>query len=156
MATVNNIEIIDYSGKYHDDFRRLNLGWLEEYQLTESHDLAILNDPENTVINKGGCIFLALHQHRIIGTAGLAKESDTVFELIKMAVDPAYRGRGISKLLLNRCIGEAKNRKAKKLFLFSNSRLQTAISLYTKYGFRHTDPANSPLLTADIKMELVL
>jgi hypothetical protein len=34
--------------------------------------------------------------------------------------------------------------------------LQTAISLYKKYGFIHVDASNSPLLTADIKMELAL
>ena len=53
------IEIISYQDKYQPDFKRLNFEWLEKYNLTESHDLEILDDPEGTVIGGGGCIFLA-------------------------------------------------------------------------------------------------
>ena len=150
------IEIIDYGDKYHEDFKRLNLVWLEKYKLTESHDLEILNDPQGTVIGRGGYIFLAMDENKVIGTAGISKEDDEVYELVKMTVDPAYQGQGISKILLNHCLEKARELGARKVFLFSNSQLQTAIKLYTKYGFRHIDAANSPLLTADVKMELVL
>jgi N-acetylglutamate synthase-like GNAT family acetyltransferase len=73
-----------------------------------------------------------------------------------MAVDVAYRGQGISKILLEKCLGEAKRLKASKVFLFSNSQLQTALKLYGKYGFSHVDVTNAPFLTADVKMELSL
>jgi len=57
---------------------------------------------------------------------------------------------------LEKCLEAAKERNAKKLILFSNSQLQTAISLYKKYGFKHVDVTDAPFLTADIKMELSL
>ena len=126
-------EIIKYEHKYQPDFKRLNMEWLEKYDLIETHDLKILDDPEETVINNGGCIFLAVNDGKIVGTAGLWKEDDTVFELIKMAVDGAYRGQGISKILLEHCIREVRNRKAQKIFLYSNSQLKTALKLYEKY-----------------------
>jgi ribosomal protein S18 acetylase RimI-like enzyme len=150
------ITIISYEEKYQPDFKRLNLEWLDKYNLTESHDLEILNDPTGTVINAGGCIFLAMDGERVIGTAGLWKENDSAFELIKMGVDSEYRGRGISKILLEKCIDEARERKAAKIFLFSNSQLQTALGLYKKYGFHHVDVTDAPFLTADVKMELSL
>jgi putative acetyltransferase len=150
------IEIRNYESRYQQDFKRLNLEWLEKYNLTETHDLEILDDPEGTVTNGGGCIFLATDGEKVVGTAGLAKEHEGVYELVKMAVDPEYRGQGISKILLDRCLTEAKNLNAKKVFLFSNSQLQTAIKLYGKYGFRHVEVTDSPMLTADVKMELVL
>lgn len=149
------IEIISYNNKYHEDFKRLNLEWLEKYDLTESHDLKILEDPQGSVIEKGGCIFLAIDGQRVIGTAGLAKENEEAYELVKMTVDPQYRGQGISKILLDRCLDEARKLKAGKIFLFSNSQLITALKLYEKYGFRHVDASDSHLLTADIKMELI-
>ncbi|HMK02587.1 MAG TPA: hypothetical protein VK489_00265, partial [Ferruginibacter sp.] len=65
------MEIADYQNKYQPDFKRLNLEWLDKYNLTESHDLEILNDPQGTVINNGGSIFLAMDEGRVIGTAGL-------------------------------------------------------------------------------------
>jgi ribosomal protein S18 acetylase RimI-like enzyme len=73
-----------------------------------------------------------------------------------MAVDEEYRGKGISKLLLEKCIEEAKRLNANKIFLFTNSQLQTAIHLYEKYGFSKVDVTNSHFLTADVKMELSL
>jgi putative acetyltransferase len=152
----NHIKIIEYKDQYQPDFKRLNLEWLDKYNLTESHDLEILDDPSGAVIARGGCIFLALDGHDVVGTAGLWKENEEEYELIKMAVDPKYRGQGISKVLLEKCINEARKQGAEKIILYSNSQLQTAISLYKKYGFEHVPVTGAPFLTADVKMELSL
>lgn len=149
------IEIINYESIYQPDFKRLNLEWLEKYNLTESHDLEILDDPDGTVIAGGGCIFLATDAGKVVGTAGLWKENETEYELVKMTVDPSYRGQGISKTLLDCCLEKAKALKANKVFLFSNSQLKTALALYEKYGFRRVNVTDSPFLTADVKMELL-
>jgi putative acetyltransferase len=150
------IEIIDYSDEYANDFKQLNLEWLNKYNLAESHDLEIINDPKRTILNNGGYIYLAKEDNKIIGTAGLANEGNSVFELVKMAVAPAFQGRGISKILMDKCLNKARELKAKKIFLYSNSQLIIAIGLYKKYGFVHVDASNSPLVTADVKMELSL
>jgi putative acetyltransferase len=150
------IELVNYSDRYQPDFKRLNLEWLDKYNLTESHDLKLLDDPQGTIIAGGGCIFLAMDQDKVIGTAGLWKERADEYELVKMAVDPAYRGQGISKLLLDRCLAAAKLLKANKIILYSNSQLQTALKLYEKYGFRHVDATGGHFLLADVKMELSL
>jgi len=42
----------------------------------------------------------------------------------------------------------------KKLILFSNHQLQTALKLYEKYGFKNVEVTDSPFETADVKMEL--
>lgn len=150
------IEIVTYEPRYQDDFKRLNMEWLEKYDLVESHDLEILDDPEGTVLNAGGRIFLAKEGDQVVGTAGLWKENNDEYELIKMAVSPKYQGKGISKILLQRCLEEAREMQAKRIFLFSNSQLKTALKLYEQYGFRHVEATNSPFLTADVKMELTL
>lgn len=150
------IEIIDYSPEYAIDFKELNLEWLEKYHLTESHDLEVINDPQGTIIDNGGFIYLAKAGDKIIGTAGIGNEGNGNFELVKMSVDPAFRGQGISRALMDKCLNKAKGLKAVKIFLYSNSQLTTAIALYKKYGFVHVDATNSPLLTADVKMELYL
>lgn len=150
------IEIIPYSEEYAGMFKVLNLEWLDKYNLTESHDLLILNDPRGTIIDNGGVIYLAMSGEEIVGSAALINEGHGIYELAKMAVAPAYQGKGISKLLIEKCIEAAKEMKAKKIILFSNSQLQTAISLYKKYGFKHVDVTDAPFLTADIKMELSL
>ncbi|MEO6541436.1 MAG: GNAT family N-acetyltransferase [Ferruginibacter sp.] len=150
------ISIVTYEDKYLPDFKRLNLEWLDKYNLTEPYDLDILNDPRGTVIDKGGCIFIAVDDDRAVGTAGLAKINDSEYELVKMAVDPACRGKGIGKKLLSHCLDAAKKLDAEKISLYSNSRLQKALQLYGQFGFIHVEVIDSPLLTADVKMELSL
>jgi ribosomal protein S18 acetylase RimI-like enzyme len=150
------IEIIPYSDEYAPVFKVLNLEWLNKYDLTESHDLLILNDPKGTIIDNDGAIFLAKSGYEIVGSAAIINEDHGVYELAKMTVAPAFQGKGISKLLLEKCLEAAKEKNAKKIILFSNSQLQTAISLYKKYGFKYVDVTDAPFLTADIKMELSL
>lgn len=150
------IEIIDYSDQYAQDFKTLNLEWLEKYDLLESHDQEVIDDPRGTILKTGGAIYLAKAGDAIVGTAGLAKTGPAEFELAKMTVAPAWRGKGISRLLIEKCLEKAKALGAEKITLFSNHQLTTAISLYEKYGFRHVEVMDSPFATADIKMELDL
>lgn len=149
-------KVIEYSDQYKQDLRKLNLEWLDKYNLTESHDLVVLNDPKGTILDRGGYIWLANADDKIVGSAALMKEQEGVYELAKMAVTAEYRGRGISKLLIETCLNKAKEIGAAKLNLFSNHQLLTALKLYEKYGFRHVEVKDSPFETADVKMELVL
>jgi GNAT superfamily N-acetyltransferase len=150
------IEVIDYADPFASDFKRINLEWLDKYHLTEEPDLRILNDPKGTVLDCGGVIYLARKHDKIIGSAALIKEHDGVYELAKMTVIPEYRGKGISKLLIEKCLDKARQLHAKSVILFSNSQLKAALNLYTTYGFKHIELMDSPLKTADVKMELVL
>jgi putative acetyltransferase len=153
---MNTIEIISYDNQYQPVFKALNAEWLERYKLMEQHDLDMLDDPQGVIIKSGGVIFLARAGAEIIGSAALIHEHNGVYELAKMVVAEAHRSKGISKLLIDRCIQEAKKLGANKIILFSNHQLKTALSLYEKYGFRYIPVEGSPFLTADIKMELVL
>ena len=80
------VTIIEYEKKYHEDFRRLNIEWLEKYNLAEKHDLEMLDDPDGQILNPGGVIYLAKVQNEIVGSAALIKEDEGVYELAKMAV----------------------------------------------------------------------
>lgn len=152
----SGIDIIEYNDIYKPEFRALNLEWLDRYGLTESHDLDVLDDPRSTIIDRGGFIWLARHGREIVGSAAIAKEDDTHYELAKMAVSNHYRGQGISKLLMDTCLQKARSVGAKKIILFSNHQLKTALKLYEKYGFYYVPIGDSPFETADIRMELVL
>jgi len=146
--------IIPYSDIHASAFKEINVAWLEKYNLLESHDIQMLDDPRGTIIDRGGVIFLAEENGAIIGSAALILEHDGIYELAKMTVVPAWRGKGISKILLEKCLATARDLGAKKIILFSNDQLQTAISLYRQYGFAHIPVTNSPFTTANVKMEL--
>lgn len=150
-----DIKIIPYNKVHHPTFKALNLEWLERFNLKEDLDVAVLSNPEELIIEPGGFVWVALDNDSVIGTAALIKEHDGIYELAKMSVAESYRGKGISKLLIETCIAKARELNAEKLLLFSNSQLQTAIKLYEKYGFNHIAVEDSPFTTADVKMELV-
>jgi putative acetyltransferase len=149
-------EIIEYESKYAADFKRLNLEWLDKYGLTEAPDLVVLDSPQKEILDTGGCLYLAKVDDEIIGSAALIAVGDGNFELAKMAVAPGFQGRGISKLLIGKCLAQAKIMNAKRIYLESSSLLKTALILYEKYGFRQVPLKNSHYNTADIMMELVL
>lgn len=152
----NYVEIIEYNRIYHEDFKRLNLDYLDKYNLTESHDMIILDNPEEIVLARGGFLWLAKEEEQIVGTVGILPEGYGIFELIKMCVAESWQGRGISKLLIETCLQKVKELGGEKLFLFSNHQLQIALKLYAKYGFKNVEVTDSPFETADVKMELDL
>ena len=149
------IEIIEYEDQYHDAFRDLNMEWLVKYNLLEPRDLDALNNPQE-IIDHGGAIYLARYNGVIVGSSALIKEHDNVYELAKMSVAGEYRNKGISRLLIERCLDKAKELHASKVMLFSNHQLKAALGLYEKYGFQYIPVEDSPFLTADVKMELSL
>src|SRR5690242_15176926 len=102
------IKIIPYQQHHHELFRQLNLEWLDYYHLKESHDVMVLDDPQGTVLDNAGDIWMAEADGNIVGSAGLAKEHEGVYELVKMAVTADYRGKGISRMLIETCLEKAK------------------------------------------------
>ena len=91
-----------------------------------------------------------------MGSIGIMNEGNGIFELIKMGVNENWRGKGIAKMLMEVCLRKAKEIGVKRLILFSNHQLQTAIKLYEKHGFKQVEVTGAPFLTADVKMELDL
>lgn len=148
--------IIDYDDRFHFHFRELNVAWLEMYNLKEDRDMEVLDDPRGMILEKGGFIWLAKCDDDIVGTSALIMEHNGTYELAKMSVSPAWQGKGISKMLIEKCLDKARELGAKRLELFSNSQLKAALKLYENYGFRYVEVTDSPFATADIKMELVL
>jgi GNAT superfamily N-acetyltransferase len=134
----------------------MNIEWLAQYNLLEPADMQILNDPKKYILEPGGSIYLARVGDQIVGTAAIVPEHDGIYELVKMAVAQDFQRQGISKLLLETCLNRARAIKAKKVILFSNHQLKAALGLYERFGFKYIPVEDSPFLTADIKMELVL
>ena len=76
-------------------------------------------------------------------TGPFKREDAGVYELTKMAVDPAQHGRGIGRLLMQAALEEFRAIGGRELFLESSSKLGPALQLYESVGFRHY-PAPRP------------
>jgi N-acetylglutamate synthase-like GNAT family acetyltransferase len=151
------MEIISFEQQYAEDFRQLNIEWLEHYFWVEPHDEEVLGKPEKYIIEPGGNIFFARENQKILGTVALMKMDEGVFELTKMAVRPDARGKKVGQKLMQHTLNFARNKAWKKLIIYSNRKLENAIHIYKKYGFREIPIGeNNPYARGDIKMELPL
>ncbi|MBG6133029.1 GNAT superfamily N-acetyltransferase [Aquimarina sp. EL_43] len=152
-----NTSIIPFDPKYAKDFAALNIEWLEKYFVVEPHDVALLEQCEDTIINQGGFIFFAKSNNIIAGTFSLIKIEEGIYELGKMAVSPKFQGQKIGQQLLEFCIEFSATQGWKKLLLYSNKILENAIYIYGKYGFKEIPMEDHPpYQRSNIKMELIL
>jgi N-acetylglutamate synthase-like GNAT family acetyltransferase len=129
------ITIVPYKAEYKEYIKSLNYEWIEKYFAIEPNDIVQLSNPKEAILDKGGKIFFALDDDKIVGTVSLLEVSNEEYELAKMAVTEKYKSAGIGKMLMEHCIDEATKLDAKKLTLVSNTKLEAAIHVYKKYGF---------------------
>jgi putative acetyltransferase len=90
----------------------------------------------------GSIYYVAKANHQIIGGAGIFPSPglpEGVCELVKMYLDPAARGQGLGKLLINKCLQTAKTMGYKKVYLETMPELRKAVSVYEKFGFQYLD-----------------
>ena len=147
------VEIIEFTNELKEPIKSLNYEWLEKYFKIEKGDVISLSNPKENIIDKGGFIYYAKFNNEIVGTVSLLKRTDTVFELGKMAVTEKTQGYRIGTILLEHSLKIAKQKKIKKLILYSNTILKSAIHLYKKYGFIETKLESGLYERANIKME---
>lgn len=150
------IIIKNYTAENKDAIKKLNYEWLQKYFRVEDLDVQVLSDPQGEILDEGGMIFYAWNNDEIAGTVSLLKTTETSFELSKMAVTQNRQGLGIGKLLMEHAINAAKEAGAEKLILYSNTKLQTAITLYRKYGFEEMPLENNHYERCNIMMEKML
>ena len=155
---MTDVRIIEYSPELKKDFSRLNLEWIEKYFVVERHDIEQLEHADAHILAGGGRIFFAQDTttDEILGTVALIKETDTLYELAKMAVVPKAQGKKIGKLLMQHFITEARKTGATKIYLESNTLLTPALSMYRSFGFEEVKEYQSLYARANIKMELAL
>jgi len=155
---MKGLKIVEFDPEYADQFKRLNLVWLERYFLVEPIDIEVLSNPEETIIKPGGMIFFALLDGAVVGTCALIRHNDDLCEFSKMAVADNQQGQGIGTQLLIHVIDWARSRSIKTLFLETNTVLERAVRLYQRAGFRETtlDSSNSHYSRTNLKMELNL
>ena len=147
------MEIVDFRAEYAGAFDSLNREWLEKYFWVEDVDKVVLANPESEIIAHGGHILFALDRDVAVGTVALKHHGNGRFELTKMAVTEAFQGRGLGRALLSAAIARFQEIEGASLFLETNSRLQTAISLYESAGFEHArHPSGTEYARADTYM----
>jgi GNAT superfamily N-acetyltransferase len=148
--------IIDFEKHHRDAFRELNVEWITTHFVLEDIDREVLDDPEHAILLPGGSILVAEDGGEIVGCCALLRIAPDAFELAKMAVAPAARGKGIGMMLGRAAIDRAQRMGARRVELLSNRVLQPALHLYRKLGFIEVPLGPTDYRRANIRMELRL
>lgn len=156
MAQGDRVDFIDYNPELKESIKTLNVEWLEKYFYVEPNDVIQLSNPQTQILDKGGFIYYARRNNEIVGTASLLYETDDIYELGKMAVTEKAQGHSIGTILMEHCFNQARQKGIKKLILYSNTKLESAIHLYKKYGFKEIYLEEGRYKRSNIKMEKVL
>lgn len=158
MRESRDVKIVAYESCYQPVFRSLNEQWITQHWHLEEHDIECIDHPQESIIDRGGFIFVALYRNNPVGVCALCKmdSQDYEYELAKLAVSADVHGKGIGTLLCKAVIDKAKGLGAKKLFLESNTLLKPAIHTYKKLGFKELAEYHPAYERGDIQMELVL
>jgi len=157
VELIQPISMTGFDPKYLPAFVELNREWIERYFVLEAMDLAQLENPYESILDKGGEIFFLLEEGSVAGTCAMVPHGPRAYELAKMAVSPKTRGRGYGDILMQAAIDWAKKQKAQKILLLSNTVLKPAIALYQKHGFKTMHLGeHADYKRCNIEMELVL
>ncbi len=103
------------------------------YDPTTDHLSALFKIP-------GSFYWVAEERAKIIGGCGIFPTPglpEGCAELVKLYLLPSWRGRGIGKMLMEKCFSSARELGYKQLYLESLPELKRAVSMYIKAGFRH-------------------
>lgn len=129
------IEILSFSAELREHFKTINAAWINEMFTIEATDLAVLDQPEKLLAGGGHIWFARASGLGVVGTCALLHSGPGAYELTKMGVLKEARGLGIGGRLLSHVLGRLEELGVRDLYLLTNSRCESAIALYRKYGF---------------------
>ena len=89
---------------------------------------------------KGSVYFVAEQDGIILGGSGIYPTDNlptATCELVKLYLSSTARGKGMGKLLMEKCFSAAKNMGYTKMYLETMPELNIAVPLYEKSGFQY-------------------
>lgn len=150
------VSIANHRPEWNVHFERLNKSWIEKYFVLEQLDRYVLEQPQQVILDTGGHIFFATCAGEVMGAVALMRVNSDTMELTKMAVDERYQGIGAGKLLCSHAIEVARQNGVRKLVLYTQDSLDTALMIYKKLGFQEVELEPGVYSRANVKMEMRL
>jgi putative acetyltransferase len=104
-----------------------------------------------------GRLLLAEYEGQLAGCAALHKWENDICEMKRLYLRPAFRGKGLGRVLAEAVITEARNIGYRRMRLDSiEPIMKDAVEMYRKLGFREIAPYRTNPIAGAMYMELQL
>lgn len=139
---MQTIQVVDREGSELQIVREL----FREYAAELQEDLCFqsfeteVENPLKKYTESGGVILLARIDGQSAGCVALQGSGNSLCEMKRLYVKPAYRKTGLGRVLVERLIAFARENGFTRMQLDTLQRLQPAIRLYEQFGFSRTSP----------------
>ena len=116
-------------------FAELNIAWIRDLHWVEPSDQRMFDHPETYQAGRNS-VFSAWEGGEVIGVCALKEDAGGRFELTKMAVGPAARGKGVGAALMEAVETHARDVLGQDgIYLLSNTKNAAALRLYRRCGW---------------------
>jgi GNAT superfamily N-acetyltransferase len=133
VSVYSSLEGFPAPSEQPDYYKMLaNIGELTKNPETE---LLVAISPEDKIA--GGVVYFSDMQY--YGSGGTATKERNAAGFRLLAVDPAARGQGIGRLLVEECIRKAKEKNLRQMIIHTTEAMRTAWEMYVKLGFEHSE-----------------
>ena len=131
------MEIRRYKAEDSVQVKELILSILEkEYPFDRSaYRDTDINDVSGTYSGEGNVFFVAEENNKIVGTAGIKKDTPESALLRRLFVDEHHRKKGIGTNLLKSATEFCKSQKYKEIIFRATDKMKQAMNLCKKKGF---------------------
>ncbi len=96
-------------------------------------------------------VWICEHNRNIVGFVLLMHRENNTAQLRYFYLEPAYRGIGLGKKLMQLFVGFLKEKGYQSSYLWTTHELHAAASLYTRYGFKLTEEKESTAFGKAVK-----
>ncbi|MCV2402694.1 bifunctional helix-turn-helix transcriptional regulator/GNAT family N-acetyltransferase [Marinomonas sp. C2222] len=165
LDRLQTYKIVPLQKEHGEAFFELNFAWLEKYFPNQimDYDLSLLRSPQENIIEKGGCVWVAVCEQpnavgggaKVVGTiALLPSPKGNTAEILKLCVAEYFQEKGVAQALLSHLIHCTEQQGIGCLTLETAFCLSSAQSLYEKNGFvEKAMPKDSIYERSDVYME---
>jgi GNAT superfamily N-acetyltransferase len=134
------VHIVPFESRHAEEFAALVVDTLREFGFEEDPVLdQDLEDPAATY----AALWLAIVGGEVVGSVALRHLGDDAYELKRMYLRSAHRGRGVGKQLLATALDWARANHARSVRLDTAERMAAARHLYESAGFARV-PGEAP------------